>query len=97
MNTVDYTKTIDCGLCHEPVRKGDRPRIQGRSGKTGKIFYWPAYLHKACMDSRGKISILDAHKNSYTYVARAVAKYAKLAQSDKDKLVAANKQLDLGI
>ena len=56
MNTVDYTKTIDCGLCHERVYKGDRPKIQGRS-KNGAIFYWPAYLHKDCMDSRGKISM----------------------------------------
>ena len=36
-------------------------------------------------------------ENSYTYVARAMAKYAKLAETDKDKLIAANKQLDLGI
>ena len=97
MNTVDYIKTIDCGLCHEPVDNlEDRPQVQARS-KTGAIFYWPAYLHKDCMDSRGKISIIDAHKNSYTYVARAVAKYAKLAETNKKMLKAANKQLNLKI
>tara|TARA_A100001011_G_C14125555_1_gene763142 strand:- start:215 stop:475 length:261 start_codon:yes stop_codon:yes gene_type:complete len=86
MNTVDYTKTIDCGLCHEPVDNlEDRPQIQARS-KTGAIYYWPAFLHKDCMYSRGKITIYDAHRNSYTYIERAKAKLAK-----------ANKQLSLKV
>lgn len=80
MNTVDYTKTIDCGLCHEPVDKDDRPHIQGRNGKTGAIYYWPAFLHRDCLFNRGKISIYEAHRNSRTFIARAQAKLAKANQ-----------------
>ena len=76
MNTVDYTETIDCGLCHEPVDKEDRLQVQGRS-KTGAIFYWPSYIHKDCVYNRGTMRIIDVHKNSRSYVAKAKAKLDK--------------------
>ncbi len=83
-NNIDYTTVIDCGLCHEEVAKEDRHEVQARS-RTGAIFYWPAFLHKDCIYTRGTRRIIDCHKDSYTYIARAKAK------------VAAAKQLQLGV
>jgi hypothetical protein len=79
-NNIDYTTVIDCGLCHEEVTDTDRLEVQAKSGKTGAIFYWPAFLHKDCVYTRGSRRILDCHKDSYTYIARAKAKAAKAEQ-----------------
>ena len=76
---IDYTTVIDCGLCHEEVAKEDRVQVQARS-RTGAIFYWPAFLHKDCIYTRGTRRIIDCHKDSYTYIARAKAKIAKAEQ-----------------
>lgn len=78
-NTIDYTTVIDCGLCHEEVAKEDRLQVQARS-RTGAIFYWPAYLHKDCIYTRGTRRIIDCHKDSYTYIAKAKAETAKAEQ-----------------
>lgn len=83
-NNIDYTTVIDCGLCHEEVAKEDRLPVQARS-RTNAIFYWPAYIHKDCVYNRGTRRIIDVHKDSYTYIAKAKAKVAKA------------KQLELGV
>ena len=79
-NNIDYITVIDCGLCHEEVADEDRYEVPARSGKTGKRYYWPAFLHKDCVYTRGRRNIYDCHRDSYTAIARARAEAAKAKQ-----------------